>query len=41
MLATALKLVTKDHGSQVAYETANKTEITYQELDQFSDEVGA
>jgi len=41
MLATSLKLVTREHGSKVAYRTAREAEITYQELDQFSDEVGA
>ncbi len=41
MLATSLKIVTREHGSKIAYKTARGTEITYQELDQFSDEVGA
>ena len=41
MLVNSLKLVTKEHGSRIAYKTAGRKAISFQELDQLSDEVGA
>ncbi len=40
MLTTKLKQVTKQHGAEIAYRTANGTEISYSQLDEYSDEVG-